>query len=156
MTGDSTDNGYSAFYDNGGLIVTGTDNLDNYIIEMDFANVIDNGFEILLSFQNEQNFKRIYFISNKTTSRVDRFEFVKNGKEITIIPESRRGFRQVAEGMNHLIIEIRGKTIKLRINNELIYDYSSLPESLAGTMGITTYKYNATPFFDNFALYKLP
>jgi hypothetical protein len=141
----------SVFNGHGGLLFLGTSQMDN--IAMEFDTGADVSIDILLSYQNEHNYKKVsIYCSYYGNSTFNSFTFVSNDNAITI-PQSSVTF-DGEYPVNHIRIEIRGSSLSVYVNSDLKYDFRDLPEKVNGTFGIVTQDKKLV--FDNFKIYKLP
>jgi hypothetical protein len=151
VTRYKTDVVNSAFRMGVGITLPGTAQLDNIAIEFDFVR-LDFNFYLLLDYQNENNFKVInfydYYHEKAELSAYDD----KEGNS-QLIPESESKF-DYGYPNNHARLEIRGSSLKLFVNQKLIYNYINYPSSFAGVIGFSYY--TGHPQFDNFQIFQLP
>ncbi len=138
------------------IILPSTVQLDNFALELEFGS--DDycaGIKILLSYRDENNYKLINISCSEYYRKIaaQGFIFFNNEKQLSI-PDSSNKEGIYNSPTNHVRIEVRSTSLKLYINEKIIYDFINLPDSVTGTVGIAASQ--NSPVFDNFKIYQLP
>ena len=138
----------------GGLVFPGIATYDRFAVEFDFDGT--RGYDyygpsgllgILFSYKDGNNYKRLNLTDYGTCS----LTFILSGK-VTEIPTSDK-ICNIHE-QNHLRAEIRGNSFKLLINDQSVYDFTDLPDSLTGALAILGNRGKLV--FSKFKIYQLP